>query len=354
MVTWGPGSNDLAAGQASRSRGQHSLRPLTGQVETAHGDRLDDHLAALIATATGSAPSKATIRRLVITGAVRLNGRLVRHPRESVRPGDRLQVFVDLERLPRPHLDLVLTDADVLFEDAWLIAMNKPAGVPTHATVDARRPDLHRATQTLLSRRPGETGQGNSAEPEPPYLGIHHRLDRDTSGVVLFTKDRAINAAIGQLFAERNIDKTYLAVVAAERRPPDRWTVRNHLGRIGRSGRAARYGSVRAGGDLAVTEFRTLVKAGRGTWQIEAHPHTGRTHQVRVHLSEGGTPIVGDDLYGGPPGPRTLLHAGRLDFSHPITAGSVEITSPPPADMTCADQTDKSPARRRPSSGSGR
>jgi 23S rRNA pseudouridine1911/1915/1917 synthase len=309
------------------------------------GERLDDQVRALITGATGSEPSRATIRRLVLAGVVRLNGRVVRQPARAVRSGDRLSVAADVDRLPQPHRPVQLTDADVLYEDEWLVALDKPAGIPTHATVDRSRPDLHRAAQALLLARGARPP--DEADRDLPYLGIHHRLDRDTSGVVLFTKDRSVNAQIGALFAERRIEKTYLAVVTVDRSliapgsssiavgraPAGNWTVRNHLGRVGRSGKAARYGSVRAGGDLAVTEFRTRERIGRDQWLIEATPKTGRTHQVRVHLSESGLPIVGDDLYGGHRAARTLLHARRLAFPHPTRGQRVEIESPVPLDM---------------------
>jgi 23S rRNA pseudouridine1911/1915/1917 synthase len=333
------------------------MQPLEGVVQPAAGERLDDQVRALITGATGSEPSRTTIRRLVLAGVVRLNGRVVRQPARAVRSGDRLSVAADVDRLPQPHRPVQLTDADVLYEDEWLVALDKPAGIPTHATLDRSRPDLHRAAQALLLARGApppdaadrlyDADRPDDADRDPPYLGIHHRLDRDTSGVVLFTKDRSVNAGVGALFAGRRIEKTYLAVVTVDRSliaagsssvavgraPAGNWTVRNHLGRVGRSGKTARYGSVRAGGDLAVTEFRTRERIGRDQWLIEATPKTGRTHQVRVHLSESGLPIVGDDLYGGHRAARTLLHARRLAFPHPTTGQRVEIESPVPLDM---------------------
>lgn len=327
------------------------MPPLDGVVNPAAGERLDEQVRALITSVTGGEPSRATIRRLVLAGVVRLNGRVVRQPARAVRSGDRLSVAADLDRLPQPHRPVRLTEADVLYEDEWLVALDKPAGIPTHATVDRSRPDLHRAAQALLRARGAphveEAPHSDEAAQNQPYLGIHHRLDRDTSGVVLFTKDRSVNGEVGRLFADRRIEKTYLAVVTVDRSliaagtpsvpygrsPAGSWTIRNHLGRVGRSGKAARYGSVRAGGDLAVTEFRTLEQIGRDRWLIEAAPKTGRTHQVRVHLSESGLPIVGDELYGGRPAARTLLHARHLAFPHPKTGQPVEIESPVPPDM---------------------
>ncbi len=212
----------------------------------------------------------------------------------------------------------------VVHLDDWLIVVDKPSGLPTHATIDPDRPHLHAAVIDL--RR----AEGNL----DPYVGIHHRLDVDTSGLVLFTIDRSVNAAVGAAFAERRVEKSYTAVVTGDR-PPERWEVRDHLGPVGKVGRVTRHGAVRSGGKAAHSSFRLLGPApgSPGRWLVEGHPHTGRTHQLRVHLAGGGHPIVGDRLYGGVPGRRVALHAARLRLPHPVHGGVLAVESPPPPDL---------------------
>ena len=222
----------------------------------------------------------------------------------------------------------------MLFEDEWLLVVDKPAGMPTQPTLDARRASIFSTLKEYLQQRDGGT----------PYLGLHHRLDRDTSGVLLFTKDRKANAGTAALFAGKTMRKTYQALAVAGAACPDSWEVKNYLGVIGRVGKAGKYGAVRSGGDPAQTSFRVLERL-PGALLIEARPHTGRTHQIRVHLAEDGHPILGDAFYGGPmqlpagpgrgvvPAARVMLHAGALEFLHPVTKAALLVRSPLPADF---------------------
>lgn len=231
-----------------------------------------------------------------------------------------------MARRPRPtgerraHPDPVR----VVHLDDWLIVVDKPSGLPTHATTDPARPHLHGAV-IELRRAAGE---------DDPYVGVHHRLDVDTSGLVLFTIDRSVNAAVGAAFADRAVEKGYVAVVTGDR-PPLSWEVRDHLAPIGKVGRVTRHGAVRAGGKIAHSSFRLLGPAPGppGRWLVEGRPHTGRTHQLRVHLAGGGNPIVGDRLYGGVGARRVALHAARLRIPHPVTGEPLEVTAPPPPDL---------------------
>lgn len=262
---------------------------------------------------------------MVARGGVRVDGRVERRAGFVVRTGARVEAEVrggEQKALPVPPADLV-----VLFEDPWLLAVDKPAGVPTHATLDPGRSHLHAMVQALLAARhaPGPDSV--------PYVGIHHRLDRDTSGVVLFTVDRAANPGMAALFAGRAIEKRYVALVQGNGQPPSAWEVRDHLGPVGRVGKTTRFGAVRSGGDPAHSEFRTLAARGSGRWLVEGVPHTGRTHQLRVHLAASGVPIVGDRLYGGPPGERVLLHARSLRFTHPLTGAAILVEAPVPVEV---------------------
>jgi RluA family pseudouridine synthase len=303
--------------------------------------------------------TRSRVRALIMAGAAQVNGRVARQPTMRLNPGDRVLVALATggPRRPPPGPPPSLDERAVLFEDDCLLVVNKPAGLPMHRTVDRRRDDLYSATQRLLAARAAADPAGAvtaadstagayadspagervaGASSPAPYLGLHHRLDRDTSGAVLFTRDPGVNAAIARQFAERQVAKAYLAVCGADDRrwrPPDRWEVRNHLGPAGRRGKRTTYGPVRSGGNFAYTELETVRRVDAVTWLIAARPHTGRTHQVRVHLAGSGLPIVGDDLYGGRPATRALLHAFRLGFRHPRTGAAIEVEAPLPADF---------------------
>lgn len=309
------------------------------------GRRLDRALHALL-TGSGdeggaAAPTRAAVQRLVVRGAVTVDGRVERRPSAVVAAGARVAC-----RLPaagtggdRPApVAPVAPDPDalaarVLYEDGWLLAIDKPAGLPTHATIDPARPHLVGAVQAMLAARGGE-----APPPDAPYVGVHHRLDVDTSGVVVFSTHRDANAGLARSFAEREARKVYLAVAADAGRPSrrigERWTVRNHLGRISDRRERARYGPVRSGGDRAETTFTLLERRPGRRVLLQAEPHTGRSHQIRVHAAGAGLPLVGDVLYGGPPAARVLLHARALSLPHPVTGAELVLEAPLPAELT--------------------
>jgi RluA family pseudouridine synthase len=208
----------------------------------------------------------------------------------------------------------------VLYEDAHVIVVEKPAGLPTVPTADPARPSLVRLLEAELLAK----GAGVS-------LGVHQRLDRDTSGIVLFAKSSEANRGLARQFEAGEVLKTYLALVARPRKTPRAsWIVESRIDRVGKGRRA----SVAEGGALARTEFRVA-----GEWPlallIEARPRTGRTHQIRVHLAESGLPILGDETYGGasPAATRGLLHAARLELRHPVTGEPLRLESALPADF---------------------
>ncbi len=279
-------------------------------------------------TRTGIVLSKGKIRKLIIAGAVYIGGGRVRIASKSVRPGMRLEVYLDplklLSESERGGVNAVggnrtcewkLGPESILFEDEWIIGVAKPAGLPTQPTLDEARANLYALLKKYLAERDG---------PEC-YVGLHHRLDRDTSGVMIFTKKKEANAAVGRLFAEHLAQKTYLALVAtgnARWQIGQTWQVDNFLARD--RGKAGKMQAVRSGGDRAITDFRVLDVA-PGSALVEAKPRTGRMHQIRVHLATAGTPIYGDRTYGyraeagGVEIPRVMLHAVALSFPHPIT-----------------------------------
>jgi len=300
------------------------------------GQRLDALLGRWLSEALARPLSRSAVRRLLIAGAVVVGDRPVRRPGFLIAAGVRITARLDPERMT------FASDGDargsavtpaVLFEDEALLAVSKPAGLLTHRAADPGRDDLFSVVCSLLAAR-----RDRPAGSRPPYLAIHHRLDRETSGIVLFAKAKEANEGLARQFASRTVRKTYVAIVSTPSgSPPREWVVRNRLSPVG-SGRRARVGSVREGGEEAETAFRLLE------WQkpaalVQAHPLTGRRHQIRAHLAESGFPIAGDRRYDGPARmgltavPRTMLHALALELVHPLERTTLSLTCDPPEDF---------------------
>ncbi len=317
--------------QAALSTGEAEKGPI----------RLDQYLSALLQWPVGVALSKSKIRKLIMVGSVYLGGRRVSRANQVIVRGEEIKVWIDPEKLADRVSDedptFRLQDSDILFEDEWLIVVSKPPYLPTQPTVDENRINLFAALKLFVQNR--ELARGSQAE---PYVGLHHRLDRDTSGVVLFTKSKSVNAAVGELFSKHLAQKKYLAIVEKRNLQPLKscdWIVKNYLARRGRSAQMA---EVKSGGDYAETQFIVLSESSK-TALIQAIPKTGRTHQIRVHLAGYGLPIASDDLYGdylahssrkeGQLAPRLMLHAESLEFKHPVHGQSILVKAPTPTDF---------------------
>ena len=206
-----------------------------------------------------------------------------------------------------------VTAESVLFEDDNLIFINKPAFFPVEQTITGNRDNLHDAVVRYLWSK-------NPQLRNPPYVGIMHRLDRETSGVILFTKTRAINKQISNLFQSHSFIKKYYAVVEdtdnqTQKLTPDQtFTVEMNIGRISSSTKAAKWGKVQDG-QYSRTDFKVLrpiIIENKKCLLLECTPFTGRTHQIRVHLSSVNHPILGDTLYGGSAASRIYLHSCEL------------------------------------------
>ncbi len=301
--------------------------------------RLDDFLVGWLTTATGFSISKSKIRTLILSGSVYVNRHRNKIPATEIFGGAVIEVYYDENRLKAQENTVVrnqvsIQSDQVLFEDEWIILMNKPAGIPTQPTIDPNRPNLFDLTREWLAKREGK---------KEVYLGLHHRLDRDTSGIVLFTKKEMANKGVADLFSEHRIQKTYQCLVwqgneSKKRLAGDTFEVRNFLGRVSPKNETAKFGSVTSNGDPAHTFFRVLEVFRQGYW-LEASPRTGRTHQIRVHTSELGLPILGDPLYF-PKNvfsmisvPRLMLHAHRLEFNHPVTSAAIKVEAALPEDI---------------------
>jgi 23S rRNA (cytosine1962-C5)-methyltransferase len=209
-------------------------------------------------------------------------------------------------------------DAWILHQDADLIAVDKPAFVSTHAPDAERRDDAHSRLMAHLRER-GEA---------QPYLGIHQRLDRDTSGVLVFTRRKEANRAMAEQFEGRRVKKTYVAAVSGLK-GPERGLLRHKLA-PGRDGVMRALPANAREGQEAVTRYRVLERRGDRAL-VELAPETGRTHQLRVQLAAVGAPIAGDPLYGGAPAVRLMLHATALALKHPASGKPLVLQSSPPA-----------------------
>ncbi|MGH7295745.1 MAG: RluA family pseudouridine synthase, partial [Polyangiaceae bacterium] len=204
----------------------------------------------------------------------------------------------------------------VVHDDGDVIVVDKPAGVPSQAADPARPDDV----VTRLSAFLGGA-----------YLGVHQRLDRDTSGLLLYARRKELNASLAKQFEGRSVKKTYLALVTG-------WPRRRDSARLEDALAPDRDNTMRVvkrrGPDakLAVTRVRVLRRSGERAL-LELELETGRTHQARVQLAHAGSPIAGDALYEGAPAPRLMLHASRLELVHPRTGEPARFSAPTPADF---------------------
>lgn len=196
----------------------------------------------------------------------------------------------------------------VLWSDPDLIAVDKPAGLLSHPGADGKRDNLADWMRQTF--------------PQAERLVMQHRLDKDTSGLLLWSQSARACAPLAQAIAERRWNKVYLAWV--EGSPPKRGRIDMALGEV--------RGRVRpdARGKLAVTEFLRVRQQGRLSL-LELRPLQGRKHQLRVHLAQSGWPIVGDPLYGGRASGRLWLHAWKLSLDHPVTGQPLELCAPVPS-----------------------
>lgn len=270
--------------------------------------------------------SRSLLQRLIRAGEVTVNGAAMR-PSGMLHGGEAVRVVFP----PPKDTELVAAhiEVEVLAEDDDILVVNKPAGLVVHPTRGHTDDTLVNA---LLYRAP-ETFEAMIDEERRP--GIVHRLDKDTSGALVVAKTKAAWQALKAAFAERQVEKTYLAIVVGE--------MANKTGRInGKIGRhpvnRKKMAVLNTGGKEATTLFRVLGE-GEGVSLLEVRILTGRTHQIRVHLAAQHHPVLADGLYGGrqrglfDDAPRQMLHAWRLSVPHPATGVMREYMAPPPEDF---------------------
>jgi 23S rRNA pseudouridine1911/1915/1917 synthase len=281
------------------------------------GRRLDTWLASQL-----SDRSRAEIQRWIGEGRITVGGKLEKAS-HKLAAGDTVLV-----RVPPPEPYEVEPEPiplEIVYEDGDLLVIDKPAGLVVHPAAGHWHGTLVNA---VLHHCPDLEGVGGAHRP-----GIVHRLDKDTSGLILVAKnDRAVRNLQAQ-FKGREVEKSYLALVYGLVSPPNGEIVAP----VGRDARERKRMAIVPGGRAAVTLYQALGHYGKHTLLV-CRPLTGRTHQIRVHLAHIGHPIVGDSVYGGRrkpsvPCPRQFLHAHRIRFRLPGTGEQVEFTSPLPADL---------------------
>jgi 23S rRNA pseudouridine1911/1915/1917 synthase len=284
------------------------------------GRRLVDVLLEWLQERLSAEVPMARVRALVASSGVRVDGAVVRAPGRLLRRGQHVEAPVDPARLQSRALRLdrpfELTAERILFRDSFLLAVDKPPGLPTHATADRSRPSLVAHVERFLAA----AGPGAGPAVGAPTVAVHQRLDRDTSGVVVFGLDPRANAGLVRAFAGRLAHKAYLAITAAPRtRAAKRFRVDVPLGPDRRP---------------AVTDV-LVQEALKDALLVEARPLTGRKHQVRAHLAHAGLPILGDPVYGRSDAraPRLMLHAWRLELPHPVTGEPLRLEAEVPADF---------------------
>ncbi len=265
------------------------------------GKRLDDGASQLFPQL-----SRTRLRKIIDWGGCTVDNVKVRVASRPLRGGEEIVIGVIEDENRR---DLVYSSADMLHEDSGCLAVNKEAGINCQRTPYQLKGTVEFAVERYLKTR------GNT---EPAR--IVHRLDRGTSGVMIFPKNRKYAAYLCALLKEGKIEKKYLAL-ATGTPPGASWEVNAPIAKIAKS----RYGVASPGKD-ARTLFRVIAE-GKGAALVEASPLTGRTHQIRVHLAHLGLPIVGDEVYGGVPAPRLMLHCLSMSFRK-AEGGNLAITAP--------------------------
>jgi 23S rRNA pseudouridine1911/1915/1917 synthase len=301
--------------------------------ETDAGQRLDRVLAQHLPLL-----SRTRLKRLIETGQVTHEGAVLRDPSQRVRYDQNFVVILPQIEDAAPVAQPIVLD--IRFEDAHLIVIDKPAGMVVHPAPG--NPD-----GTLVNALLGHCGASLSGIGGVRRPGIVHRLDKDTSGLMVVAKTEAAHHGLSRDFAARRIDRAYTAFVWGVPSAP----AGEIAGNIGRSNLNRKKMAVVAKekGKPAITRYRIERTFGLHAAQIECRLATGRTHQIRVHFAHLGHPLIGDPVYGtragrsiaraGPTGERIAafarqaLHARLLGFTHPVKKGPMQFESPLPADL---------------------
>jgi 23S rRNA pseudouridine1911/1915/1917 synthase len=275
--------------------------------------------------------SRSGLQRLILAGRIRVNTDIVK-PSRKIKPGDRITIDQ-----PEPGPLLVNHEPvplEILYEDASLLVVNKPAGVVVHPTSGNWSGTLLNGLLDHFQK----TANGNGLTHTNDHPGLVHRLDKETSGVMVVAKTDEAHRMLCSQFEEHTIIRTYEALVYG-RPKDDQGTIHLAIGRDAIAGKKVSANSTKP--QASATEFKVLQQIGAMASRMALTPLTGRQHQLRVHMAALGCPILGDQCYGGEtvcriqgiPIPRMMLHARMLTFRHPMSGQWVDFSSNLPTEM---------------------
>ena len=291
---------------------------------------IQDPAAALdrLLRAHFSGASWTQVRKLITTGKVFVDGVAVTDPRASLAVGQCLELKLRTRKLKSESF----SESCILYADGAIVVVDKPAGIATVPFEDQEPDALSVQVRDLVSRQ----GEGRC-----PPLGVVQRLDKLTSGCLVFARTSAAKRSLQQQFRDHSVDRRYWAIVHGKMRNQ---TLRSRLVRDRGDGKR---GSTRQPhlGREAITHVTVLESFGAATW-VECRLETGRTHQIRIHCAEAGHPLLGERVYASAPdpAPRQLLHAHELGFSHPLSGKRMKFQVPLPSDMQAQLERLRAPA----------
>lgn len=280
-----------------------------------NGVRIDVYLSSRLSI------SRSKAKEILERGLVKVGER-------SVKPSFKVKRGLLIEGLIPEEEDTSVEPEDIplniLYEDDYLLFIDKPSGMVVHPSFGHKKGTLVNAILAYLKR---SVTKGGDLRP-----GIVHRLDKDTTGVILYAKDEPTQRKLQEMFKERKVKKVYRTIVLGEVKGNE-GSIRTLIGRSPKNRK--KMAVLSTSGREAVTYYRVLSRLDGFTY-LEVYPITGRTHQIRVHLSHIGHPIVGDPLYGRRAkalAERPLLHAFSLELQHPVTSEFLSVISSLPEDM---------------------
>ncbi|MBX7139094.1 MAG: RluA family pseudouridine synthase [Oligoflexia bacterium] len=286
--------------------------------------------------------TRSQVRNWITSGMVLVNGTAASKAGQELRSGDKVTVLSEVAAIyGDAKAEAFAFPLEVVYEDKYLLVVNKPAGLSTHPGAGNKKSTLLNA----LVARFGDQSFFAKVDGASPRPGIVHRLDKDTTGLLVVAKDAATHAALSRQFAERTTGRTYLALVHSTPRakvPQQSGMLETQIGRHPRD--RTKMSVVEAGGKRAVTKWQVLERMKHAAL-LEVVLETGRTHQIRVHMHHLGAPLVGDKLYLNEKEltpdlkkaletfGRQALHAKQLAFTHPHTGERLSFSVPLPTDM---------------------
>ncbi|MCX8021710.1 MAG: RluA family pseudouridine synthase [Syntrophorhabdaceae bacterium] len=285
----------------------------------AEGIRLDIFLSERLSL------TRTKAKGMIEGGFVHIQGKI---PKPSMKTKKGMEIEGEIPEEEPLSLIPQAIPLDIIYEDEYLIAINKPKNMVVHPSLGHKESTLLNAVLGYLGI-PDQTPLEGSVSPRPYLI---HRLDKDTTGVILVSKNMAVRELFSTLFKNREVKKTYRAIVEGLFKEKE-GTIEGNIGR--HPGDRKRMAVLKEGGREALTSYRVLEETTKFSY-LEIYPKTGRTHQIRVHMAHIGHPVVGDEMYGKTgkhEAERTMLHAFRIEFIHPVKNIPVSIEAPIPEDM---------------------